>query len=491
MPKKNKILLKISELAKKAGVSVPTIKFYINQGLLPRPVKTGRTMAYYDESYVKRIAVIKKLQRERYLPLEVIKRMMNAGDSFDDDIEFGKAAFKTNKSLSKKTPASEADAAKITGFPIEKIRILEKEGFLNPATGGGGKIYDPYDIEVIEIFLRREKFGVPFEHSINILRAYRDNLDCAVREDLRLFASSFLGDVSTRQAVKLMTEADETIDKYLFLSRHRMIRDYGVAALRRLNDISGELSLLNIFPIEGKDMPALPSSSEDGASSPALLRALFAGDYKAVIKTIGNEGGVIANSDFQAAAILAMLLSGDIDGALDAASMIAPEPSTRPYINSVAALSCVFGLAKASGFSRPIYLARRALEYLKRVEAFEDKSGLDYIFSRYVCGALYVMFPDFFNTVETGIAILDELCEMLTGRDFGANNFPEWAKRTIRYEVFPAMEIRGRRFLAEGKIKVCDFAGARESLSRLIKISDPSSDFSRWANIRMLEIERR
>ena len=42
--------LRIGELAARAGVSVATIKFYIRDGLLPPPpVKTGRTMAYYDQ----------------------------------------------------------------------------------------------------------------------------------------------------------------------------------------------------------------------------------------------------------------------------------------------------------------------------------------------------------------------------------------------------------------------------------------------------------
>ena len=44
-PKPKRKLLKIGELVKRTGVQKETIHFYINQGLLPRPLKTSRNMA--------------------------------------------------------------------------------------------------------------------------------------------------------------------------------------------------------------------------------------------------------------------------------------------------------------------------------------------------------------------------------------------------------------------------------------------------------------
>ena len=41
-------LLKIGALARAAGVSVSTVKFYAKEGLIRAAVKTGRNMAYYD-----------------------------------------------------------------------------------------------------------------------------------------------------------------------------------------------------------------------------------------------------------------------------------------------------------------------------------------------------------------------------------------------------------------------------------------------------------
>lgn len=68
--------MKISELAKRAGVPKQTVHFYIRAGLLPKPRKLGSNSAEYDESYVERIRLIKDLQNDFFFPLPTIKKIM-------------------------------------------------------------------------------------------------------------------------------------------------------------------------------------------------------------------------------------------------------------------------------------------------------------------------------------------------------------------------------------------------------------------------------
>ena len=70
-------LLKMKELAEASGVSAGTIKHYLREGLLPDPVRTSRNMAYYPPEFVERIKLIKQLQEERFMPLKVIKSMLD------------------------------------------------------------------------------------------------------------------------------------------------------------------------------------------------------------------------------------------------------------------------------------------------------------------------------------------------------------------------------------------------------------------------------
>lgn len=72
--------LKMKHLVERTGVPRQVIHFYIQQGLLPEGRKTGRNMAYYDASHVERIELVRKLQHERFLPLKVIKAMLDQTD---------------------------------------------------------------------------------------------------------------------------------------------------------------------------------------------------------------------------------------------------------------------------------------------------------------------------------------------------------------------------------------------------------------------------
>jgi AcrR family transcriptional regulator/predicted DNA-binding transcriptional regulator AlpA len=67
-------LLRISDLEKITGVSRSTIHYYLREGLLSSPRRTGKTMAYYDAGHVEELRRIRELQEEGY-PLSLIKEM--------------------------------------------------------------------------------------------------------------------------------------------------------------------------------------------------------------------------------------------------------------------------------------------------------------------------------------------------------------------------------------------------------------------------------
>lgn len=61
---------KLDELAKAAGTSSRTVRYYVQRGLLPPPVFKGKDSAYARDHLV-RLLAIKKLQAD-YLPLDAI-----------------------------------------------------------------------------------------------------------------------------------------------------------------------------------------------------------------------------------------------------------------------------------------------------------------------------------------------------------------------------------------------------------------------------------
>ncbi len=73
----------ISDLADKAGVTVRTIRYYSELGLLPEPDKTGK-FAYYTQEHLDRLELIRRLKDYR-LPLWEIEQLLKAPDT--DELE--------------------------------------------------------------------------------------------------------------------------------------------------------------------------------------------------------------------------------------------------------------------------------------------------------------------------------------------------------------------------------------------------------------------
>ncbi|HXG71604.1 MAG TPA: MerR family transcriptional regulator [Gemmatimonadaceae bacterium] len=68
----------LSQLADRAGVSPRTVRYYIQQGLLPSPESKGPG-AHYRNEHLDRLQIIKRLQQD-HLPLAEIRRMLEEAE---------------------------------------------------------------------------------------------------------------------------------------------------------------------------------------------------------------------------------------------------------------------------------------------------------------------------------------------------------------------------------------------------------------------------
>lgn len=69
-------MLRIGELARRAGVTPRTIRFYVQERLLPEPVRQQKNLALYRADCIEKIRAIKSAQTERFLPLMVIRTLL-------------------------------------------------------------------------------------------------------------------------------------------------------------------------------------------------------------------------------------------------------------------------------------------------------------------------------------------------------------------------------------------------------------------------------
>lgn len=72
--------MRISELSRRSGVSVPSIKFYLREGLLHRGELTSPNQARYDDSHVNRLRLVSALTEVGRLSLAATRDVLKVVD---------------------------------------------------------------------------------------------------------------------------------------------------------------------------------------------------------------------------------------------------------------------------------------------------------------------------------------------------------------------------------------------------------------------------
>ena len=153
----NDDLIKISELAERADVPVATVRHYLREGLLPEPVRTSRNMAYYPPDFVERIRLIKQLQEERFMPLRVIRELL---ESSGGDVERVRTLAEGGdalvaRALGDDERTSEAEILERLDIPRRALQRLTELGVLTPNEDGYGK----GDVRIVEAVVRFREAG--------------------------------------------------------------------------------------------------------------------------------------------------------------------------------------------------------------------------------------------------------------------------------------------------------------------------------------------
>src|SRR4051794_2301090 len=72
--------MRIGELSRRSGVSVPTIKFYLREGLLAAGIATGPNQADYSDAHLRRLRLIRSLIDVGGVPVAGVREVLRAVD---------------------------------------------------------------------------------------------------------------------------------------------------------------------------------------------------------------------------------------------------------------------------------------------------------------------------------------------------------------------------------------------------------------------------
>lgn len=78
--------MRIGELSRETGVAVPTIKYYVREGLLPAGRLTSPNQASYDDAHARRLRLIRGLMDVGGLSVSVVREVLTAVDVPDRSV---------------------------------------------------------------------------------------------------------------------------------------------------------------------------------------------------------------------------------------------------------------------------------------------------------------------------------------------------------------------------------------------------------------------
>ena len=205
-------LLKMAELAEQSGVSAGTIKHYLREGLLPEPVRTSRNMAYYPPEFVERIRLIKRLQEDRFMPLRLIKGVI------DEDPERAHALIELEDRIIERAAAaqergrvSRAEVRRRYEVPDNVLERLEDLKILSPNSRG-------YD----------ERIGFTVYDAVR----YREALQPLVEEEVGVLLERLVGEVDVDRAEEIIAAGTEPLRELIGAIHSKLLLD----ELRRATD---------------------------------------------------------------------------------------------------------------------------------------------------------------------------------------------------------------------------------------------------------------
>jgi len=187
---------------------------------------------YYDQSYVQRVKLIRELQEKRYLPLSIIKQILEQSESSMDSqeiktiLELEGKLFKNISTLPKPQPLSIKELGDQSGLSTEEIHEMERVGII------WRKFDDRFDedsLRILEILRSLREAGYTEEAGFNsdFIKIYVDLIEVLARQEVRFFSKTVTGRISSDEMVKMAENGINLLNNLIGLLRKRMILKIG------------------------------------------------------------------------------------------------------------------------------------------------------------------------------------------------------------------------------------------------------------------------
>jgi len=328
--------MRVDQLAAAGNISVDTVRYYQNKGLLEPPRREGR-VAWYGPDHLARIARIRSLQA-RGFTLATIARLISGDlDAADEALvaelasgavpagvatrqddgdpppgTTGPGPSSGHRTSSGPAPGPEggaddgglpeleeqltlAELADRTGVPLALLKAVEAEGLLIPRRFGEHERYTREDMDAAAAGLLLLEWGVPLSDLFDLARRHHAATEAVAREAVSMFATHVRGPLrhehrdgepagpaaDAEEAARLVQAYTELLPAVNTLVGHHFTRALLKAALDHVEQAGSETSTDTLWaeavlPALAPD-PAPPHTLASPTSDPVEVRSRSTG----------------------------------------------------------------------------------------------------------------------------------------------------------------------------------------------------------------------
>jgi DNA-binding transcriptional MerR regulator len=170
--------MRIAELSRRTGVSVPTIKYYLREGLLPAGESTGPNQARYDETHVRRLRLIRALVTVGGVSIASVGAVLDAIDTPDLPIHH-RLGF-VQHSVTRET-VPDADEERWAAASKLVDELIAQRGWHTDRLGAAGQ-------RLVSVLVAMDRLGQAFSQTT--LDTYADAVEKMAVADLDYIAGS-------------------------------------------------------------------------------------------------------------------------------------------------------------------------------------------------------------------------------------------------------------------------------------------------------------
>lgn len=168
----------IDDLARRADMSVDTIRYYQREGMLPAGARNGRTLRY-GSKHLEQLEQIRRLQARRFSLAAIRALLEHKG---------------TLEALLDRDPPTGAryeadDLAAAAGMSPELFARLQRSGFLRPPAELGLEGYDNAEVAVLKSLHDLSTLGVPDDVLVEFAVVVAERFDQLQRAAIGLFTT--------------------------------------------------------------------------------------------------------------------------------------------------------------------------------------------------------------------------------------------------------------------------------------------------------------